>query len=110
VDKRTATMTEVENLEKTPKLDELKLLKLQNLRLRISVLDGKTEALSQRRQAIAIEMQVIPDRLEETKKARETLASEFTAAYTAAKKELNVPEGKELDLETGKIAEASPQQ
>jgi len=106
VDKRTATM----EMEKENKLDELALMKLQNVRLRVSVVDGKLEALTQRRQALAVELQILPERLEEAKKNREKLAAEFTSAYEAAKKELNVPEGKEINLETGEIVDANPQQ
>ncbi len=94
--------------EKT--LDELQTLKLQNMRLRVAALDGKAEAITQRGQALSIEMQVLPSKLEEVKKERESKAQEFTAAYTAAKEELEVPEGMEIDLETGKLVEAPSQQ
>lgn len=90
-------------------VEELQLLKLQNLRLRVSAIDGKIEAIQQRSQALAIEMQVLPGKLEEAKAAREKQATEFQSAYTAAKEELEIPEGMDINLETGKIEEIPAQ-
>ena len=89
-------------------LEELELLKLQNMRLHVSSLDGRLEATKQRHQALSVEMQILPEKLQQIQKEREAKAQEFNNAYAAAKEKLEVPEGKEIDLETGSIVDAPP--
>lgn len=87
------------------KLSETELLKLQNLRLKVNALDNRLEAMKQRQNAIMIELQVIPGKLKEAEQEREQLADAFNSAYTTAKETAEVPEGMELNLETGEAVD-----
>lgn len=82
-------------------LEETELLKLQNLRLRVSAADSRIEAIRQRQNALMIELNVLPDKLKESEAQRKELADAFTTAYASAKESAEIPEGMELNLETG---------
>jgi len=89
------------------KLSEDKLLKIDNLRLKYQNSLTLVEAIRQRRDNLATELRVIPERLEKAEKDAESKKSAFESAYKELKEEFEVPDGKELNFETGEFVDTN---
>jgi hypothetical protein len=90
-------------------VSEMDRITLYNKQLKIRTLNAQLEAIKQRRGSIAMELQVLPKQEEEAKQQRDALLNEYQNEYTAMKEAAGVPEGHELNLETGEVVQL-PQQ
>jgi len=89
-------------------LSEVRFLKIDNLRLKFQNSLTALEALNQKRNALSIEVQVLPERIQRAEEQKKSLQERFEAEYSKLKEELEVPEGMELNFESGKF-EKRPQ-
>jgi len=76
---------------------------VHNLQLKILLINTQLELIQQRRNAITLEMDVLPVKTNDLQKRRKELVVEFKDKYEKLKSIMNVPDNSELDLETGKI-------
>lgn len=84
-------------------LKEDQFLKIDNLRLKFQNSLTALEALTQRRNALSVEAQVLPERIKKAEESKDALQKQFEAEYTKLKEELEVPEGLELNFESGQF-------
>ncbi len=94
------------NADTVGEVDRLRLL---NKQLKIRTLSAQLEAITQRQTAIAVEMEVLPTKKTELEKQRDELFEEYKKEYVEMKETAGVPEGSDLNLETGELVQ-SPQQ
>jgi hypothetical protein len=71
--------------------------------LKIVALNSRLDALMQRQQALVAESNLIAVRKPEMERERSALLSSYQTRYEQLKKTLEVPEGHELNLETGEV-------
>lgn len=79
------------------------------LQLKIVALNSRVEAMTQRRNAIANELNMLTLKQPEAEQERNKLLAEYKPRYEELKTKMEVPEGSEVNLETGEVV-ASPQQ
>jgi len=97
--------------KKKATVNETERLKLYAKQLKIRTLNAQLEAFQQRRNAIAVELDVLPKRADEAQQQRDVLLQEYQQEYTTMKEAAGVPEGSELNLETGETVQLQqPQQ
>ncbi len=78
-------------------------LQVFNTQLKVRMLHAQGEALSQRHSSLLLELEMIPKKLKELEDQRNELVDEFNEGYKALKEEMDVPEGSEINLETGEV-------
>jgi len=93
--------------EVTSEADRLKVYATQ---LKVSALTAQLEALKQRQNAIMVEINALPERTKQVEEQRTALLEQFKVDYVALKEAVGVPEGKELNLETGEFVDAQRSQ
>ena len=74
--------------------------------LKIVALNNRVEALKQHQRATSAELNLVATRLPEVEKERDQLLNAYKPAYEKLKAKLEVPEGHELNLETGEVAQS----
>lgn len=90
-------------------IDEMDRLQLFNQQLKIRALNSQLQAVEQRQNAIAVELEVLPAKKAEIEKQRDELLGEYQTAYGAMKEAAGVPDGHELNLETGEVVQVKQQ-
>ena len=95
--------------EKTDGVTELVRLKLFNQQLKIVALSNRLEALNQRKQSISLELSVIPEKIKTAEDEQKKLLEDYKSRYAKLKEEAGVPDGHELNLETGEIVNVQQQ-
>ena len=75
--------------------------------LKIVALNSRLEAINQRQQAILAESSLIEVKKPEVERERDALLAEYKPRYEKLKTKMEVPEGSDLNLETGEVV-ASP--
>lgn len=78
-------------------------LQVYNTQLKVRMLHAQAEALTQRHSSLMLELDMLPKKLKELENQRNELVDEFNKGYKALKEEMDVPEGSEVNLETGEI-------
>ncbi|MCP3685844.1 MAG: hypothetical protein GY861_24610 [bacterium] len=86
-------------------MPEVERLRLLNQRLKYGVVETQFEAVKQRQNALTIELRAMPVQMKEMQETLNTMSADFNEAYIAAKKKYEVPEGYELNLETGEVVQ-----
>jgi DNA repair exonuclease SbcCD ATPase subunit len=79
------------------------------LQLKIVALNNRVEAMTQRKNALAQELNMLAVKAPEAEQERDKLLATYRPRYEELKSKLEVPEGSELNLETGEVV-ASQQQ
>ena len=95
-------MSQKKNNDGGGEIDRLKLFAKQ---LKIRTLNAQLEAITQRQTAIAVEMEMLPTRKNDLGQQRDVLLEEYKVEYVAMKEAASVPEGSELNLETGELVQ-----
>ena len=90
-------------------VEELERLKLYTTQLKIRALNSQLEAFQQRRNAIMVEIETLPKKMTEAQQQRDELLQGYQEEYTAMKEQAGVPEGHELNLETGEVVQVQQQ-
>jgi len=85
---------------------ELERLKVYATQLKVVALNAQLDSIQQRHNAIQIEISLLPTKAQEVQKQRDALLEQYKEDYTALKKAAGVPEGSDLNLETGEIVES----
>lgn len=98
-DERSAISTQ------TP-LSREQLLELQLANQKVHRVVAQLESLSQRKQAINLELSIIPEKEKELQGQRDAYLEDLRSKYAAAKEQAGIPEGMEMNLETGAPMEA----
>lgn len=92
----------------TAPLSREQLLELQLLNQKVHRLVAQLETVAQRKAAIMMEMNILPEKEKELQTQKDALLTQLRADYTKAKEQAGIQEGMELDIETGEAI--SPQQ
>jgi vacuolar-type H+-ATPase subunit D/Vma8 len=82
-------------------------LRLYTTQLKIRTLTAQMEALQQRRNALILEAETLPKKLQDVQTQRESLVKEYQADYSAMKSAMGVPDGNEINLETGEVIQVN---
>jgi hypothetical protein len=82
-------------------LSREQLLELQLLNQKAHRILAQLEAVNQRKAAISMEMNIIVEKEKELQTQRDAMLAHLRESYNKAKVQANVPEGMELDIETG---------
>lgn len=90
-------------------VSEMERLQLFNKQLKIRALNSQLQAIDQRQNAIAVELEILPTKKAEIEKQRDALLGEYQPEYAAMKEAVGVPEGSELNLETGEVVQVKQQ-
>jgi hypothetical protein len=88
---------------------EMERLQLYTTQLKIVALNNRVEAMKQRQQAINMEAAIIPDKLKAAEEEGKRLIEIYRSGYDKLKETMEVPEGKEVNLETGELVDAQQQ-
>lgn len=96
--------------EKSGPLSREQLLELQLLNQKAHRLVAQLEALSQRKAALALEMNILPEKEKELQSQRDTMLTQLRDMYAKAKAQAGIPDGMELDIETGEAVQPPQQQ
>lgn len=73
------------------------------LQLKIVALNNKLDAMQSRQTALAAESGAISTAIPKIEEERNKLLNEYKPRYTELKSNMEVPEGSELNLETGEV-------
>jgi len=84
---------------------KLQRLELYTQQLKIVALQNRIEAIKQRQQALTMEASLIPERLKAAEDEQKKMLEAYQAEYAKLKEELEVPEGHEINLETGEVVD-----
>jgi hypothetical protein len=93
-------------------LSREQLLELQMLNHKAGKQAAQVEMIGQRRQALMMELNILPEREKQIQAQRDETVKQLQAAYTKAREQLQVPEGLDINIETGEIFDPkqAPQQ
>ena len=84
-------------------MDETERLTAFNLQLKIVALNSQIEAFNQRAISLQTELEVLPKKIQEAQEQRNELAGQYQKVYAELKESYGVPEGHEINLETGLV-------
>jgi hypothetical protein len=94
-------MSNQKNQDKKTELTREQLLELQVLNHKAGKLQAQIEMINQRKSALAMEMNILPEREKQVKAQLDEVVKQLQEQYTKAKQLAQIPEGQELNIETG---------
>lgn len=95
----------VDPVEQLPVEQQIQLWKVRAVNFELTALNNRLGSMDEARRRANIELQSLPGRIGELQKELQGKQQAGKEEYTKLKKLLNCPEGKEIDLSTGKIIE-----
>jgi SMC interacting uncharacterized protein involved in chromosome segregation len=87
--------------DKKTELTREQLLELQVMNQKAGKLSAQLEMIGQRKQALMMELNILPDREKMVQTQRDEVVKQLQEAYSAAKQLAQIPDGMELNIETG---------
>ena len=103
-------MSNVKAVEKKVDLSREQLLELQMLNHKAGKLSAQVEMIGQRKQALMLELNILPEREKQIQTQRDEVVKQLQAVYLKAREQMQVPEGMEINIETGEIVDPKAQQ
>ncbi len=88
---------------------DMERLLLFTKQMKIRTLNADLNSFQNRQNALAMELDAIPKKAQEAQEQRDKLLEEYKQEYTTMKEAAGVPEGSELNLETGEIVKLQQQ-